>query len=86
MATEKDSLVLLTREFVHDVDQFDFARIVEEGGGFVHEDDGCVLHQGLGNHHFLLLAIAEGDEIAVDQMADADSLKAVVNNLLVLIF
>ena len=59
VAAEEDGLVLFAREFVHDVDQLDFARIVEEGGRFVHEDDGRVLHQRLGNHHFLFLAVAQ---------------------------
>ena len=58
VAAEKDGLVLLARKFVHDVDQFDFARIVKEGSRFVHEDDGRVLYQSLGNHYFLLLAVA----------------------------
>ena len=44
VAAEEDGLVLLAREFVHDVHQLDFARIVEEGGGLVHENDRRVLH------------------------------------------
>ena len=47
MGAEEDGLMLLTRELVHDVDQLDFARIVKEGGRLVHEDEGCVLYQGL---------------------------------------
>ena len=83
VAAEEDGLVLLARELVHDVDQLDFARIVEEGSRLVHENEGRVLHQCLGNHHFLLLAVAQGDEVSVDQMADADGFKAVVDNLFV---
>ena len=83
VAAEKNGLVLLAREFMQDVHQLDFARIVQEGGGFVHEDDGRVLHQSLGNHYFLLLTIAQRDEVSVDQMADADGFEAVVDDLFV---
>ena len=83
VAAEQDGLVLLAREFVHDVDQLDFARIVEKGGRLVHEDEGRVLHQSLGNHHFLLLPIAQGNKVSVDQMTDAYGFEAVVDDLLV---
>ena len=86
VAAEEDGFLFLAREFVHDVYQLDFARIVEEGGRLVHEDERRVLHQSLGNHYFLLLAVAEGNEIAIDQMADADGFEAVVDDLFVVGF
>ena len=86
VAAEEDGFLFLTREFVHDVHQLDLARIVEEGSRFVHEDERRVLHQCLGYHYFLLLTVAQGNEIAVDQMADTDGFEAVVDDLFVVGF
>ena len=83
MAAKEDGFVLFAREFVHDVHQLDFARIVQKSGRLVHENEGRVLHQSLGNHHLLLLTIAQRDEVAVDQMSDADGFEAVVDDLFI---
>ena len=83
VAAEEDGFSFLSREFVHDVHQLNLARIVEEGSGFVHEDDGRVLYQRFGNHYLLLLAIAQGNEVAVGEVSDANSFQAVVYDLLV---
>ena len=39
--------------------QLHFAGIIEEGGRFVHIDDGGILNQCLGDHYLLFFAITE---------------------------
>ena len=46
-------------EAVQKLHDFDFAGIVEEGGGLVEKDDGCLLCECFCNHHLLPFAVAE---------------------------
>ena len=41
------------------------ALVVEEGGGLVEEQDGCLLGDGTCDHHLLPLTVAERGEVAV---------------------
>ena len=51
------------------------AGIVEEGGGLVEHQRGGLLREGLGNHHFLLFAVAQGFKRTVGEGFDADELQ-----------
>ena len=54
---EEDAFAPLVGEAAQEDAQFVAIGEVEEGGGFVEEDDGGVLRQGTGNHHALAFAV-----------------------------
>ncbi len=60
--------------------QLQLARIVEEGGRLVEEEQIGALGEGLGDERFLLLSVAEGVDMAGGQMAYADLLQCGVGS------
>lgn len=72
---EEDGFAVFVGEAVQQLKDLALAGIVEEGGGLVeHQRDG-LLREGLGNHHFLLFAVAQGFKRTVGEGFDADELQ-----------
>ena len=61
------------------IQDFHLARIIEEGGGLVEEDDGRLLRQGFGDHHFLTFAVTQGLDHAVAERNDAHQRQCIVH-------
>ena len=83
---EKDGLVLRLGQAVEHQHHRHLAWIVEESGGFIKQDDRGFLGDGLGNHHFLTLAVAQVAHLAVLQFAHAHPLHAFLNDGVVTVF
>ena len=72
---EEDGFAVVVGEAFQEREQLATTDEIEEGGGFVQENHRGLLGEGLGNHHFLLFAVAQGFKWAVGEGFDADELQ-----------
>ena len=74
---EEDGFVGCLHQPVEELHDFDFARVIQKGGGLVEEDYRCLLRQRFGNHHFLAFPVRERVNHAVRQLLDTDETQGV---------
>ena len=84
MGGEEDGFLHLAGQAAQQEHHLHLGGEVQEGGGFVEEDDGRLLRQCLGNHHFLPLAVGERVQHAPLQIVDAHLLNGLIHCRLVL--
>lgn len=84
MAGQEHGLAAVVGQRVEQLHGLDAAGHVEEGGGLVEDDDGCLLRQGAGNHGLLALTVAQVGDIAAGLVTDAHVGDGLVDNLMVL--
>ncbi len=81
----EDGLAHCPRELVEQLHDLHFAGEIEEGGRLVEEDDRRLLREGFGDHHLLSLAVAQGLDHAMGEMADLNVLESLADDLPVLL-
>jgi len=84
VAGQEHGLAAVVGQRVEQLHGLDAAGHVEEGGGLVEDDDGCLLRQGAGYHGLLALTVAQVGDIAADLVTDAHVGDGLVDNLMVL--
>ena len=81
----EDGLAHCPRELVEQLHDLHLAGEIEERGRLVEENDRRLLREGLGDHHLLPLAVAQGLDHAVGEMADLYVLESLADDLPVLL-
>ncbi len=81
----EDGLAHFPRQLMEQLHDLHFAGEVEKSGRLVEEDDRCLLREGFGDHHLLSLAVAQGLDHAVGEMADLYVLESLADDLPVLL-
>jgi len=58
MGREEDGFTGLPRQLMEQVENFVFSVHIQEGGGFVQQDEGSILGDGSGDHCSLAFPVA----------------------------
>ena len=81
----EDGLAHCPRELVEQLHDLHFAGEVEKSGRLIKKNNRRLLREGLGDHHLLPLAVAQGLDHAVGEMADLNVLESLADDLPVLL-